>query len=168
MLVVPLKGDPITTVDGQEHIVSGFNGIKKDKTTGRLFPSVYLEGVKDGPIGFDEIREIKRVHVDYDKATGLLEAMAPVKRSLHLPQPNDKITIRSPFNKNEEMEIVVGNIKLSDSGGSFSLRLGFSEKDDNTTWYDLSTILDIDNGMAFDKKRFEKLYVEYFPSSWRS
>jgi len=106
--------------------------------------------------------------VDFDKASGMLVAMGPVKRSVQLPQSNDRVTIKSPFAKGEEIEITVGKIKLSNSGGTYSLRVGFTEKGDDTTWYDLSTIVNIDNGMSFNKSKFEQLYLEYFPASFKS
>ena len=170
MIIVPLKGDPIKTVDGEEHTVSGFNGMKKDEKSGKLVPAVYIEGVKPeegGIVLFSDIKEVKRVNVEYNKTTGLLESMGPVKRSYQLPQPNAQIKIQNPFDSKKEMEITVGKIKLSDAGGSYALRIGFSEKDDASSWYDLSTIVDLQNGMAFNRDRFAKLYIEYFPSSYK-
>jgi hypothetical protein len=63
--------------------------------------------------------------------------------------------------------IIVGHVKLSNAGSSPSLRIGFTEKGDDSVWYDLSKVITIKTGLRFNEKKFKKMYAEYFPFGHR-
>jgi hypothetical protein len=174
MIVVPIEGDKIVTVDGKTLTVSSYNPMKKDESSGELVPSVYVDELKPkegGIVLFEDIVEIRGVKVDFDKRLGMFNAMGPVRRPVQLPQHNDTVIIErqneTDLNRTDE-GITVDKLKLSKAGGSYSLRIGFTEKGSPDVWYDLSKIIKINNGSHFNLKKFQKIYRDYFPYSWKT
>jgi hypothetical protein len=167
MLIVPVENDKIETVDGEFFTVAGFNSLYN--VNKKLTPAVYIHEKRPqegGIITFDKIVSIKGHAVEFNQSLGMFESVGPFRRSQHLPQPNDTVVVYDGKQKNlndNDTGIIVGHVRLTNAGKSPSLRVGFTEKGDNGTWYDLSKIVSIKNGQPFDMKKFKKLYGEYFP-----
>ena len=162
---------PLKQQIGEIFTVAGSNGLYKiDK---KLTPAVYIDEKKPqdgGIITFDKISKIKGYEVEFNPKLNLFEAIGPFKRSQHLPQPGDTIVVypgKNPDPNAHDPGIIVGHVKLSNAGNSPSFRIGFSEKGDESIWYDLSKIITIKSGIQFNDKRFKKLYSEYYPFSSR-
>jgi hypothetical protein len=70
MLIVPLKGDKLTTTDGPEFTVDSYTNFKTD-------PAVYVDVPRgQNPIVyFQDIEQINGVKVEYNKATKVFTAL---------------------------------------------------------------------------------------------
>ena len=143
------------------------------KVDTKLTPAVYIDEKKPkdgGIITFDKIVKIKGHEVEFNAKLNLFESIGPFKRAQHLPQPGDTVIVfpgKNPDPNAHDPGIIVGHVKLSNSGNSPSLRIGFTEKGDESMWYDLSKIITIKTGLLFNDKKFKRLYGEYFPISFR-
>jgi hypothetical protein len=166
MLIVPLKNDVIETADGEKYTVAAFNSLY---TVNKKFvPAVYINEKKPqegGIITFDKIVSIKGKAVEFNAKLGLFECIGPFKRIMHIPQPNDTVVayVSSKNISDSDPGFVIGHVKLSSSGNSPSMRIGFTEKGDDSIWYDLSKIILLKNGQKFDSSKFKKIYQEYMP-----
>jgi hypothetical protein len=167
MYIVPIEKDKIETVDGDVYTVTAFNSLFK--VNGKPMPAVYIlekRPQEGGIIPFDKIVAIKGHAVEFNSKLNLFESIGPFRRSQQLPQPGDTVIVfpgKNPDPNAIDPGIIVGHIKLSVAGSSPSLRIGFTEKGDESVWYDLSKLLTIKNGAPFNEKKFKKVYSEYFP-----
>lgn len=159
MLVVPLKGDTITTKDGPQFKVDSYTNYKTD-------PAVYVD-VPPGQnsiVYFQDIDEINGVKVEYNKSTKVFTALGVIKRKYNLPQPKDSITVERPDSPDDatDNDTIVKTPKLHNRAIGLSRGLVLIDVDDNVVA--LSDVIDIDRevgGEHFDRKRFKKYYKDY-------
>jgi hypothetical protein len=110
MLVVPLRGDKICTVDDSEpKTVTSYTSLKDE-------PAVYVSAgsSKEPFIYFADIVEINGVKVEFQKDSKVFSALGPLRRKFNLPQPGDEVKINLvdvPFKK-EDQSFKVASIKL--------------------------------------------------------
>ena len=159
MLIVPLKGDKITTADGPDFIVDSYTNFKAD-------PAVYVD-VPRGQVNivyFQDIEQINDVKVEYNKATKVFTALGVVKRKFNLPQPKDAITVIKPDAPEDsaDNQAQVKTAKLHSKAIGLSKGLVLIDSEDNV--YTLSDVQDIDRAVGsefFDRKKFLKYYRDY-------
>jgi hypothetical protein len=159
MLIVPLKGDKLTTTDGPEFTVDSYTNFKTD-------PAVYVDVPRgQNPIVyFQDIEQINGVKVEYNKATKVFTALGIVKRKYNLPQPKDTITVKKPGNPDDSQDdqAQIKTSKLHSRSIGLSKGLVLIDTEDNV--YSLSGVLGIDRAVGsehFDRKRFLKYYRDY-------
>jgi hypothetical protein len=161
MLIVPLKNDKITTIDGPEFIVDSYTNLKAS-------PAVYV----DVPIGqnnivyFQDISQINEVKVEYNKSTNIFTAFGVVKRKYNLPQPKDEVIVKKPGlpDDSSDNRAKVKTLKLHNKSIKLSKGLVVIDTDDNV--YELSEILDIEREIGSDTFKYEKFmnyYDDYLP-----
>jgi len=159
MLVVPIKGDKITTTEGQEFTVDSYTNYKVE-------PAVYID-VDHGQnpiVYFQDIEEINSVKVEYNKTSKLFTALGIIKRKYNLPQPKDTITIDNPSAPEDSPDETaqVKNLKLHNKAIGLSKGLAIVDTNDNT--YTLPDVQDIDRDTGsehFDRRKFLKYYKDY-------
>jgi len=159
MLVVPLKGDTITTKDGPEFSVDSYTNYKTD-------PAVYVD-VPPGQnsiVYFQDIDQINGVKVEYNKSSKVFTALGTIKRKYNLPQPKDIITVELPGSPDDagDNDTAVKTPKLHSRAIGLSRGLVLIDVDDNV--FNLSDVIDIDRevgGEHFDRKKFAKYYKDY-------
>jgi hypothetical protein len=159
MLVVPLKGDTITTKDGPEFSVDSYTNFKPD-------PAVYVDVPRgQNPIVyFQDIDQINGVKVEYNKSSKVFTALGVVKRKYNLPQPKDIITIDRPGSPDDagDDDTEVKTPKLHSRSIGLSRGLVLIDTDDNV--FSLFDVIDIDRavgGEHFDRKKFASYYRDY-------
>jgi hypothetical protein len=159
MLIVPLKGDKATTVDGDEFTVLEYTNYKTD-------PAVYID-VPPGQnsiLYFQDIAEINDVKVEFNKSSKLFTALGIVKRKYNLPQSKDVLTVENPGSPEDAQPIDVEVKTLKLHSRAIGLSKGLAVLDDDHKVYVLSDILNIEraNGSEhFDRKKFLKYYRDY-------
>jgi hypothetical protein len=159
MLVVPVKGDSITTKDGPQFKVDSYTNYKTD-------PAVYVD-VPPGQnsiVYFQDIEEINGVKVEYNKSAKVFTALGVIKRKFNLPQPKDLITVALPDSLEDggDNDTNVKTLKLHSRAIGLSRGLVVLDTEDNV--FSLSDITDIDRevgGEYFDRKKFAKYYKDY-------
>lgn len=163
MLVVPLKGDTITTTDGPTFVVDSYTNYKPD-------PAVYVEVPRgqNSIVYFQDIEEINGVKVEYNKSSKVFTALGVIKRKYNLPQPKDIITVDRPGSPDDEGDNTteVKTPKLHNKAIGLSRGLVIIDRDDNM--YSLTDIISIDRdigGEHFDHKKFTKYYKDYLGRS---
>lgn len=159
MLIVPLKGDKITTSEGPEFIVTSFTNYKAD-------PAVYVDVPRsqNSIVYFQDIAEINGVKVEYNKASKVFTALGIVKRKYNLPQPKDTITVNKPGNPEDSQDdrAIIKNAKLHSKAIGLSKGLVLIDTDDNV--YTLPDVQDIDRAVGaehFKRDKFLKYYKDY-------
>lgn len=162
MLVVPIHGDEITTVDGADKVVSAYTNLKDEG------PAVYVDSSyeDEGPevIYFFDISHLNGVKVKFVHGQNVLKALGHLTRKVHLPQPHDTIVIQGEEPDTTE-EVEVSGLKLHSK--SIGLSKGLLVLDDEKHKYDLRDIHDVKpavGGDDFNRKLFLKLYADYLGS----
>jgi|688.fasta_scaffold07849_5 hypothetical protein len=168
MLVVPIKGDIITTEDGDEFTVAGFTNFR-DKG-----PAVYVKSNPDSeskstlPIYFFDIKNLNGIKVEFNNSSKVLNALGMLKRKLHLPQKDDYIIIEIDDDDKEEdtdtstKKVKVKELKLHNK--NIGLSRGLVILGDDAVIYSLESINRIKRSHGdsfFDKSQFLKLYKDY-------
>jgi hypothetical protein len=159
MLVVPLKGDKITTKDNSDpQIVSSYSSLKDE-------PAVYLKNSSDQFVYFTDIVEINGVRVEYDSTSNLFNALGPLRRAFNLPQPKDTIKVKlmdvSFRDDIEEMEVTSIKLHMKKYGVERGLLVCTKEG-----CFSLSDIEAIDHKSIsenFDPVKFKRYYFDYYP-----
>lgn len=88
-LVVPVKGDRVTTRDDSDpRVVSSYTSLKD-------LPAVYLTPGSSSErfIYFSDIVELNGVRVELDKASGCLRPLGPLRRLVAIPQEGDTVEV---------------------------------------------------------------------------
>jgi hypothetical protein len=161
MLVVPLKGDKICTLDDSDpKVVTSYTSLKDE-------PAVYVSTStsKEPYIYFADIAEINGVKVEFKKDSKVFETLGPLRRKLNLPQPGDKVKINLidvPFKKEDE-SFTVESLKLHSK--KYGIARGLLVCSEESS-FPLSELLDIEReegNEPFNAKRFQKLYLDYLP-----
>lgn len=159
MLVVPLKGDSITTTDGPKFTVDSYTNFKTD-------PAVYVEVPRgqNSIVYFQDIEEINGVKVEYNKSSKVFTALGVIKRKYNLPQPKDTITVERPGGPDDagDDDSEVKTPKLHSKAIGLSRGLVIIDKEDNV--FSLGDIIEIDRsvgGEHFDRKKFLRYYKDY-------
>jgi hypothetical protein len=159
MLIVPLRGDKITTADGPEFVVDSYTNFKTD-------PAVYVDVARgqNSIVYFQDIDLINGVKVEYNKASKVFTALGIVKRKYNLPQPKDSITVRNAGNQEdaENDHVLVKTAKLHSRAIGLSKGLVIQDADGGI--HGLADIIDIERSVGsehFDSKRFIKYYKDY-------
>jgi hypothetical protein len=159
MLIVPLKGDKVTTNDNLEFIVDSYTNFKTD-------PAVYVDVPRgqNAIVYFQDIEQINDVKIEYNKASKVFTALGVVKRKYNLPQPKDVITVEKPGTPEDsgDDQATVKTPKLHNRSIGLSKGLVVVDTDDNV--YGLGDIQNIDRavgGEHFDRKKFLKYYKDY-------
>lgn len=159
MLVVPIKGDRITSKDGPEFAVDSYTNYKTD-------PAVYVDVPRgQNPIVyFQDIDQINGVKVEYNKSSKMFTALGTIKRKYNLPQPKDTITIERPGSPEDagDDDVEVKTPKLHNRAIGLSKGLVLIDTDDNV--FTLADVIGIERavgGEHFDRKRFMKYYRDY-------
>lgn len=159
MLVVPIKGDTITTKDGPQFKVDSYTNYKAD-------PAVYVDvpAGQNSIVYFQDIEEINGVKVEYNKSSKVFTALGTIKRKYNLPQPKDVITVERPGSPDDagDNDTTVKTPKLHNRAIGLSRGMVLIDVDDNV--FSLSDVIDIERevgGEHFDRKRFIKYYRDY-------
>lgn len=164
MLIALVKNDKLKLVgkDGT-HVVSSYTSLKTE-------PAVYLkEELEDGTkaVFFSDVLEVNGVKVKYDESSKLLEALGPIKRSIHLPQPGDTVTytlVETDYSE-ERVQGEVKDLRLHARGNpSKSLQV----KVEGGTTLELTDIVNIERkvgGANFSRASFQRYYVDYLSYS---
>lgn len=159
MLVVPIKGDKITTAEGQEFVVESYTNFKAE-------PAIYIDVPRgqNSIIYFQDVEEINGVKVELNRSTKVFTALGIIKRKYHLPQPKDQIIVDKPGapDDSEDDHAQVKNLKLHSKAIGLSKGLVVIDTDDNV--YTLPDVQDIDRAVGaehFDQKKFLKYYKDY-------
>lgn len=161
MLVVLLKNDKVKLL-GQDgvHVVSSYTSLKTQ-------PAVYLkEPLPDGSRAafFSDVVEVNGVRVEYDSSSHLLEALGPLKRPIHLPQPGDKVTytLVETDHDEEQVEAEVKDLRLhARNNPTKSLQVKLEGTD---TVLELTEVVDIKRKTGndvFNRSKFQHAYVDY-------
>lgn len=160
MLIVPVPGDTITTVDGEEFTVLSYTNLKDE-------PAVYVENhIEQGSevVYLRDITEVRGVRVELQKGSDVLRAYGPVKRRVHLPQPDDVIValVPDPNTKGRKVEaqLVVTALKLHNK--SVGLHMGLVVCDEKQC-VPLDTIVNIEGAKRFNRRVFLSVYSDYTP-----
>jgi hypothetical protein len=160
MFIVPVAGDVITTVDGDEFTVLSYTNLKDE-------PAVYVEnhiGQGSDVVYLRDISELRGVRVELHKGSDVLRAYGPVKRRVHIPQPDDVITARVPDpntkGRTVEAQMVVTGLKLHNR--SVGLHMGLVVCDD-TQCVPLDAIINIEGSKRFNRRVFLSAYSDYTP-----
>lgn len=160
MWIVPLRTDIITTTDNQQYEVKHFSNYKS-KGPCALVKPVNGDTNQLLPIYFFDIKLLNDVEVDFPQSSKVLNSLGVIKRTIHLPQKHDKLTIYDDESA-ESKVIKVKELKLHNK--NIGLAKGLIVIDDNDDRYSLRAITAIerDSGDSFfDKKKFQKIYAEY-------
>jgi len=161
MLVVPVPGDKVRTVDDSSpRVVSSFTSLKDQ-------PAVYLdqETSKERFIYFSDIVEINGVTVEYQSDSKVFSALGPLKRKYNIPQPKDVIVVRlleKPHNDEKE-EVEVTKIRLHSKKEGISRGLLACGKE---SCFTLAEVLDLRRSSwseKFDASQFHRYYRDYLP-----
>ena len=159
MLVVPLKGDTITTKDGPQFKVDSYTNYKAD-------PAVYVDvpAGQNSIVYFQDIEEINGVKVEYNKSSKVFTALGVIKRKYNLPQPKDVITVAPAdgLEDGADNDSTVKTLKLHSRAIGLSRGLVIIDTDDRV--FSLSDLTDVERevgGEHFDRKRFTKYYKDY-------
>lgn len=108
MIVVPIRGDKILTVDGEIYTVDSYTNFKHE-------PAVYVEAGygKIPAVYFQDIQEINGVLVEYNNKTKTFTSYGLIKRRYHLPQPKDLVEVKVKNGDGNETEMLeVDLVKL--------------------------------------------------------
>ena len=160
MLIVPLKGDKIETKDGVSFQVLSYTNYR-DKG-----PAVYVEHTPSVPsdaVYFFDIQKINGKTVEYEKGGKVFRSLGPLKRKVHLPQPNDIVTYRA---QGAAQEMVVKGLKLHTRG---ELSKGLQIQGENTdsqerVFIRLAQLIDLKRDIGndlFSRDRFLNYYADY-------
>jgi hypothetical protein len=161
MLVVPLRGDKICTVDDSEpKTVTSYTSLKDE-------PAVYVSAgsSKEPFIYFADIVEINGVKVEFQKDSKVFSALGPLRRKFNLPQPGDEVKINLvdvPFKK-EDQSFKVASIKLHSK--KYGVARGLLICNDDSC-FPLNEVLAIDRESGnepFDPNKLQKYYLDYLP-----
>lgn len=159
MLIVPLTGDKITTVEGAEFTVLSYTNFKARG------PAVYVEnqpGEASLVIYFFDIEKINGVKVEYSDTMKLFKSLGALKRAVHLPQIKDTMVLLKPKtpidSPNDEMEITT--LKLHNKTEGVGKGLLICGEDG---CFPLSEMIDLKRSHPehFNRSRFLRIYKEY-------
>lgn len=164
MLVVPVKGDRIRTADDSTvRTVSSYTSLKDE-------PAVYLtldstEFKSEKFVFFDDIVEINGVRVEYDRASKVFDALGPLRRRIHLPQPKDSVSVKlMDVTFNDEVETMqVTGLRLHSKRYGVGRGLLVITQEGQ---FSLNEIRNIDGPAQvgkFDVSRFKRFYFDYLP-----
>ena len=160
MLIVPLKGDKIETKDGVSFQVLSYTNYR-DKG-----PAVYVEHTPSVPsdaVYFFDIAKINGKTVEYEKGSKIFRSLGPVKRKVHLPQPNDTVTYRGSGGTHD---MIVKGLKLH-KRGELSKGLQIQGEDSDTqerVFVRLQQLIDLKRDIGndlFSRDRFLQYYADY-------
>lgn len=163
MLVLPIARDKIKTKDGHEYRVLEFTPYKD------AGPAVYAKkrDSKDSVlVYFFDIDEINGTRVFYKSGPKVFEAAGHVNREEHLPQPDDKISLKKHVYDHQEREageIDVTELKLKPRG--HQVNSGLLVKDAAGNFYRIKDVVDIKRalgGKKFNRASFVEIYRDYF------
>lgn len=153
MLVVPLEKDVIVTKDDLTYTVVEYTNFKE------AGPAVY---VRQGSakeldlVYFVDIATINGTEVEYKKGSRVFFALGKVTRTIHLPQPDDKISVDGTT------FVEVKDLKLKSK--SLGQSRGMFVKDIDGDAYRIIDIVDIKRSLgsdSFDRDLFQKIYKDY-------
>ncbi len=170
MLVVPIKGDIITTEDDNEFTVAGFTNFKNKG------PAIYVKSNPDSdsqttlPIYFFDIKNLNGIKVEFNNTSKVLNALGMFKRKHHLPQKDDYIFIdidEEDDDTEEDKDATSKKVKVKDlklHNKNIGLSRGLVVLGDDGVVYSLQSINRIKRSHGdsfFDKSQFLKLYKDY-------
>jgi hypothetical protein len=152
MWAVPIDGDNITTADNLDFTVIGFTNLKSKG------PAVYVESETESkapPVYFFDIKKVNGVEVDFPSTSKILNAVGFLKRKIHLPQKHDVILVNGK-------EVKVKELKLHNKNLGLSRGLVIIDEDgDKYSLTDIEDIQRVRGDSFFDKKKFQKIYMDY-------
>lgn len=162
MFVVPLAKDVIVTADGYTYRVLEYTNFKE------AGPAVYVleKGVKTPKlVYFADITSLNGVKVEYSRQTKLLKTFGRLDRTVHLPQPDDSVTVLtddiSSDDSPEVYEVLGLKLKSKSAGISKGLVI---HVDGQPKYVKLSSILDIKRSIGssqFNRAQFKAIYKDY-------
>jgi hypothetical protein len=162
VLVVPLQKDTIETKDGGKYKVVEYTNYKEGG------PAVYARtaGSKEIVlIYFFDIDSINSTKVEYQRGSKIFHALGKIVRHQHLPQPDDKIVVKTDTVSDAEdgsEKADVDSLKLKSK--ALGINKGMFVKDTEGNTYRLKQILDIIpalGGDSFKRDAFLSLYKDY-------
>lgn len=158
MLIVPLKGDQVTSNEGETFTVTEYTNYKSD-------PAIYIDASSGNKIlYFQDIDQINGVKVEYNKSSKVFNSLGIIKRKYNLPQSKDILTIQNPGAPEDAqpVDVEVKTVKLHSR--SIGLSKGLAVIDSDSNVFVLSDILNIERangGEHFDRKKFLRYYKDY-------
>lgn len=166
MLIVPLKGDLIKTADNSQlRRVTSYTSFKSA-------PAVYLDVPpgEDRVVYFSDIIEINRIKVEYEPTSRVLEALGTIRRKFNLPQPGDKITVKSHHFNHDGDEVKVEVTKLLLQSKKYGIGRGLLVVcgEDHYTLPDILDIYRDVGSEVFDQKKFLNYYFDFLPLNLKS
>lgn len=158
MLVVPIAGDLIKSIDGLPFKVLSYSNYHSDG------PSVLVEKTGDvdsvsfrdiGQIGKSKVKLLKNA-----KGKNIFSADGVIDRQFHLPQPGDTITA-DPFSVGSADYVVVKlNLGILNSLAKGMILDVRSVNHGDIAQITLNQIIDIKQTM-FSQEAFKKYYTDY-------
>lgn len=152
-IVLPVKGDTVTTVDGSEFTVVDVARHKQE-------PAVFVRTDDQVlPLYFKDIEQINGVMVDFKKIDGVFEAIGKLKRRHHLPQPGE--TVITTDGKEFQVSRVRYHVK---SIGLSKGVLLLNSDNDYITLNDVANLKAEGETVLFNRDSFLKFYRGYLAS----
>ena len=160
MIVVTLPGDKIETKDGITFTVLSYTNYREKG------PAVYVEHTPSVPsdaVYFFDIARLNGKTVDYVAGWKVFRAAGTVKRKIHLPQPDDKLTFKSK--ELGTVTITVDSVKLH-RRGQLAKGMMFIGKDSEGEVQEarLEQIIDVDRAIGndfFSRDKLLSVYSDY-------
>lgn len=168
MLVVPVKNDKITTHDGKLYRVLSYNSFKD------AGPAVFARTIKQDEadshhvvlVYFFDIEKINGVTVELVPGSKVFRALGLIKRSQHLPQPDDNVTAEvSDINTEETdtkfLEVKALKLKSKTLGHARGMHV-IGTDDEIIRLKHVKNIKRALTDVTFNHDEFVKLYKDYF------
>lgn len=158
MIIVPIQKDKIKTSDGQELKVVSYTPFKEGG------PAVHCKLAGEIiTIYFFDIKQINDITVEYLKSQKAFRAIGKFDRSVHLPQPDDKIIIQKKgSSKHERMSVEVSTVRMKPRDKV--ILKGAQVKDTNGDWHRFADIVGINRAIGtndWNLTEFKELYKDY-------
>lgn len=156
MIVVPIEKDTITTKDGLLTKVVSYTNFKDSG------PAVYckIKGEDQTLVYFFDIVKINDVAVEYSKAAKVFKALGKISREQHLPQPDDKVTIKTAAGPKTAVDITGLKLKSKLLGISNGLFM----KDVDGNFYRVADLIAVKSSIGstrFNRADFFEIYADY-------
>ncbi len=158
MIVVPLKKDKILTSDDQELKVVSYTPYKE------AGPAVHCKLADEIiTVYFFDIKEINNIKVEYLKSQKAFKVFGKFERQIHLPQPDDKVTIQKKgSSKHERIIVEVAQLKMKSKDKIITK--GAQLKDTEGLWHRLDEIVSINRAIGtndWNLGQFKHFYKDY-------
>lgn len=162
MLVVPIAKDTIKTKDGHTYKVVEYTNYKE------AGPAVYAKSPTSKEsvlVYFVDIEQINGTRVEYQRGSKVFSAFGRIKRSQHIPQPDDTVILsidKISHEDEEKDQAEVDGLRLKSK--ALGINKGMFIKTTDGNHYRLKQIVDIIPDLGshhFNRTEFLKIYKDY-------